>query len=199
MKRVIKIFIICVMLIGLILLNYSYASGETYTLDFEVSNANESFDLYVLLPKEYILFAIQEDGLNIEYTGADTLKNNNIPSISVNKNDIEDKLYEENGIEYTQIHLKENSQDKYEFDILADYPDMDMKFRVKNTTKDYIIHIDNFEVKNGVCKVEYDYAEESVKQEGTEISQFIIILLIVILIALIVVAIIAYNKQKEKE
>lgn len=199
MKRVIKIFIICVMLIGLILLNYSYASGETYTLDFEVSNANESFDLYVLLPKEYILFAIQEDGLNIEYTGADTLKNNNIPSISVNKNDIEDKLYEENGIEYTQIHLKENSQDKYEFDILADYPDMDMKFRVKNTTKDYIIHIDNFEVKNGICKVEYDYMEASVKQEGTEISQFIIILLIVILIALIVVTIIAYNKQKEKE
>ena len=199
MKRVIKIFIICVMLIGLILLNYSYASGETYTLDFEVSNANESFDLYVLLPKEYILFAIQEDGLNIEYTGADTLKNNNIPSISVNKNDIEDKLYEENGIEYTQIHLKENSQDKYEFDILADYPDRDMKFRVKNTTKDYIIHIDNFEVKNGICKVEYDYMEESVKQEGTEISQFIIILLIVILIALIVVTIIAYNKQKEKE
>ena len=41
--------------------------------------------------------------------------------------------------------------------------------------------------------------EESVKQEGTEISQFIIILLIVILIALIVVTIIAYNKQKEKE
>lgn len=199
MKRLTKIFIVLVMMLGMILLNYSYASGETYTLDFEVSNANESFDLYVLLPKEYILFAIQEDGLNIEYTGADTLKNNNIPSISVNKNDIEDKLYEENGIEYTQIHLKENSQGKYTFDILADYPDMDMKFRVKNTTKDYIIHIDNFEVKNGVCKVEYDYAEESVKQEGTEISQFIIILLIVILIALIVVAIIAYNKQKEKE
>ena len=41
MKRLTKIFIVLVMMLGMILLNYSYASGETYTLDFEVSSGDD--------------------------------------------------------------------------------------------------------------------------------------------------------------
>lgn len=196
MKRLITVFSVLLVILSGLLLNISYAYDETYTLEFEANNVNEDFDLYLLLPKDYIIFAIQEDGLNIEYTGAETLKNNDIPSIRVNKENINDELYEEDGKEYVQILLEENEDGKYEFDILSNYPDMDMKYRIKNMNKDYIVHIDNFKINNSVCKIEYDYEEDTVKQPDTEFIPFITKLLIIILIVIIVVGLIAYIKQR---
>ena len=40
-------------------------------------------DIYLLLPKEYIIEAIKYDGLDIEYKGVETFKENNIPSINI--------------------------------------------------------------------------------------------------------------------
>lgn len=197
MKRIIIILSIFVMIIGVIFFNYSCAYEETYTLEFEASDINnEDFDLYLLLPKDYILFAIEEDGLNIVYTGVDTLKNNDIPSIRVNKDNISDELYKEDGVEYIQIFLEENEEGKYEFDILANYSKMDMKYRIKNMTKDDIVHIDNFKVSNGVCKVEYNYEKNTVKQPDTEFIPFVTKVLMIVLIVIIVVSIIAYIKQR---
>ncbi len=196
MKRIITIFSILVMIIGVILFNYSCAYEETYTLEFEASDVNEDFDLYLLLPKDYILFAIEEDGLNIAYTGVDTLKNNDIPSIRVDKDNISDELYEEAGVEYIQILLEENEEGKYEFDILSNYSKMDMKYRVKNMTKDDIVHIDNFKISNGVCKVEYNYEKNTVKQPDTEFIPFVTKVLMIVLVVIIVVGIIAYIKQR---
>ena len=149
---------------------------------------------HILLPKDYIEFAIKEDGLDIEYTGVDTLKENNIPSIRVEDN-ISDEIYEENGIEYTQILLEPNEDGKYEFDILSSYPRMNMKYRIKNINKDYIVHIDNFKVDGGVCKVQYNYKEDTVKQPDTGIIPFVTKLLLIVLIVIIVVGIIAYIKK----
>lgn len=196
MKRLITIFNVLLVILSGLLLNISYAYDETYTLEFEANNVNEDFDLYLLLPKDYIVFAIKEDGLNIEYTGVDTLKNNDIPCIHVNKENINDELYEENGVEYIQILLEENEDGKYEFDILSNYPDMDMKYRIKNMNKDYIVHIDNFKINNSVCKIEYNYEEDIVKQPDTEFIPFVTKLLIITLIVIIVVGFIAYIKQR---
>lgn len=196
MKRMITIFSAVVMIIGIILLNYSYAYEETYTLEFKASDVSDNFDLYLLLPEDYILFAIKEDGLNIAYIGAETLKNNDIPSIRVNKENISDELYEENGVRYIQILLEENEKGKYEFDILSNYSKMDMKYRVKNMNKDDIAHIDNFKISNGVCKVEYNYEKNTVKQPDTEFIPFVTKVLIIILVVIIVVGIIAYIKQR---
>lgn len=196
MKRIITIFSIFVMIIGVILFNYSCAYEETYTLEFEASDVNEDFDLYLLLPKDYILFAIEEDGLNIAYTGVDTLKNNDIPSIRVDKDNISNEVYEEDGVEYIQILLEENEEGKYEFDILSNYSKMDMKYRVKNMTKDDIVHIDNFKISNGVCKVEYNYEKNTVKQPDTEFIPFVTKVLMIVLVVIIVVGIIAYIKQR---
>lgn len=196
MKRMITILSVFVMIIGVILFNYSYAYEKTYTLEFKASDVSEDFDLYLLLPKDYVLFAIEEDGLNIEYTGVETLKNNDIPSIRVDKESISDELYEEGGVEYIQILLEENEDGKYEFDILSNYNKMNMKYRVKNMNKDDIVHIDNFKISNGVCKVEYNYEKNTVKQPDTEFIPFVTKVLMIILVVIIVVGIIAYIKQR---
>ena len=196
MKRMITILSVFVMIIGVILFNYSYAYEKTYTLEFKASDVSEDFDLYLLLPKDYVLFAIEEDGLNIEYTGVETLKNNDIPSIRVDKESISDELYEEGGVEYIQILLEENEEGKYEFDILSNYNKMNMKYRVKNMNKDDIVHIDNFKISNGVCKVEYNYEKNTVKQPDTEFIPFVTKVLMIILVVIIVVGIIAYIKQR---
>ena len=196
MKRMITIFSVFVMIIGVILFNYSYAYEKTYTLEFKASDVSDNFDLYLLLPKDYVLFAIEEDGLNIEYTGVETLKNNDIPSIRVDKESISDELYEEGGVKYIQILLQENEKGKYEFDILSNYNKMNMKYRVKNMNKDDIVHIDNFKISNGVCKVEYNYEKNTVKQPDTEFIPFVTKILMIILVVIIVVGIIAYIKQR---
>lgn len=197
MKKIISILGLIVLLIGGILLGTSYAAYETtYTLEFEASNVSEDFDLYLLLPKDYIEFAIEDDGLDIEYTGVDTLKNNEIPSIRVNKENVSDELYEEDGVEYVQILLEENDDGVYEFDILSNYPEMDMKYRIRNINKDYIVHINKFKIDDGVCKIEYDYEEDTVKQPDTQFIPFVTKLLLVILVVIIVIGLIAYIKQR---
>ena len=117
-------------------LNNSYCYDEKITLEFETVDDSEMFDLYILLPREYINYAIKNDGLDIEYEGVETLKNRDIPSINVNKENISNDLYEEDDEEYIQILLEENENNKYEFYILKDYGKLNIKYRIKNINKD---------------------------------------------------------------
>ena len=197
MRKLVFIFSILLIIILGVLANFSYAYEKMYTLEFEASDVSKSFDLYLLLPKEYIEYAIRKDDLDIEYKGVETLKDNDIPSIKVeNKNDISDELYKENGIEYIQILLNQNEDGKYVFDILEDYPDMDMKYRIKNVDKDDIVHINNFEISDNVCKIEYNYDENTIKQPNTTFVPFLMKLLIILLAVIIVIGAVAYIKQR---
>ena len=197
MRRLVFVFSILLIIILGSIMNFSYAYEKVYTLEFEASDVSKSFDLYLLLPKEYIEYAIRKDGLDIKYKGVETLKDNDIPSINIeNKNDISDELYKENGIEYIQILLKQNEDGKYVFDILEDYADMDMKFRIKNVDKDDIVHIDNFKISDNVCKIEYNYDENTVKQPDTTFVPFLTKLLIILLAVIIVIGAVAYIKQR---
>lgn len=178
-------------------LNNSYCYEEIITLEFETVDDSEMFDLYILLPREYINYAIKNDGLDIEYEGVETLKNREIPSINVNKENISNNLYEEDGEEYIQILLEENENNKYEFDILKDYGKLNIKYRIKNINRDEIVHIDNFKIdSNNVCEIKYNYEENTVKQPNVGFIPFITKLLIVILLIIIIVGIIAYVKQR---
>lgn len=197
MRKLVFIFSILLIIILGVLANFSYAYEKMYTLEFEASDVSKSFDLYLLLPKEYIEYAIRKDDLDIEYKGVETLKDNDIPSINIeNKNDISDELYKENGIEYIQILLHQNEDGKYVFDILEDYPDMDMKYRIKNVDKDDIVHINNFEISDDVCKIEYNYDENTIKQPNTTFVPFLMKLLIILLAVIIVIGAVAYIKQR---
>lgn len=197
MRKLVFIFSILLIIILGVLANFSYAYEKMYTLEFEASDVSKSFDLYLLLPKEYIEYAIRKDDLDIEYKGVETLKDNDIPSINIeNKNDISDELYKENGIEYIQILLHQNEDGKYVFDILEDYPDMDMKYRIKNVDKDDIVHINNFEISDDVCKIEYNYDENTIKQPNTTFVAFLTKVLIILLAVIIVIGAVAYIKQR---
>ena len=177
--------------------NNSYCYDEMVTLEFETVNESEMFDLYILLPKEYIEYVIKNDELDIEYEGVETLKDNDIPSINVNKENIIDDLYKENDEEYIQILLEENEDNKYEFDILKDYGKLDIKYRIKNINRDEIVHIDNFKIdSNNVCEIKYNYEENTVKQPNVGFIPFITKLLIIILVIIIIVGIIAYVKKR---
>jgi len=177
--------------------NNSYCYDEMVTLEFETVNESEMFDLYILLPKEYIEYVIKNDELDIEYEGVETLKDNDIPSINVNKENISNDLYKENDEEYIQILLEENEDNKYEFDILKDYGKLDIKYRIKNINRDEIVHIDNFKIdSNNVCEIKYNYEENTVKQPNVGFIPFITKLLIIILVIIIIVGIIAYVKKR---
>lgn len=177
--------------------NNSYCYNEMVTLEFETVNESEMFDLYILLPKEYIEYVIKNDELDIEYEGVETLKDNDIPSINVNKENISNDLYKENDEEYIQILLEENENNKYEFDILKDYGKLNIKYRIKNINRDEIVHIDNFKIdSNNVCEIKYNYEENTVKQPNVGFIPFITKLLIIILVIIIIVGIIAYVKQR---
>ena len=177
--------------------NNSYCYDEMVTLEFETEDEKEMFDLYILLPKEYIEYVIKNDELDIEYEGVETLKNNEIPSINVNKENISNDLYKENDEEYIQILLEENEDNKYEFDILKDYGKLDIKYRIKNINRDEIVHIDNFKIdSNNVCEIKYNYEENTVKQPNVGFIPFITKLLIIILVIIIIVGIIAYVKKR---
>lgn len=195
-KIIIGIISILLLISGIIGINTVNAKETTYTLRFKADDITEDFDLYLLLPKEYIIFAIKEAGLDIEYNGAETLKENDIPNIEVNKNNIMDEVYQEDGREYVQILFDKNEDNIYEFEVLTSYVDMDIKFRIKNINKDYIAHIDNFKIENGVCEVDYNYRTDEVKQLNQTFIPFLTKLLVIILIIIIVVAIISYIKHK---
>lgn len=198
MKRYIVIICICVLVI---MMNISIVmANSTYTIELEVTKntENKSFTLYMLLPQDYIEYAINKAGLDIEYTGAETLKQYDIPLINIDKEKIQDETYSENGIEYVQILLEQNEDSMYIFEIIEDYPDMDMKLRVKNNEKDYIMHIDNFKIKDDVCQIEYNYDKNEIKQPTKITINFGTLLLIIILVFIAIIGIIAKIKGRNE-
>ena len=179
----------------------SYAKTEEYfELQFKVMNndENQNIEIYLLLPKEYIEFAIQNEGLNINYEGVNTLKENTISSINVDKTKIQDDIYEEDGVEYIQILLDKNEEELYNFDILSSYEKLDMKYRIKTENEDYIVHIDNFKIENNKCEIEYNVEENIVKQPDKKVFSIYTIILIIILVIIVILGIISYVTQRNR-
>ena len=179
----------------------SYAKTEEYfELQFKVMNndENQNIEIYLLLPKEYIEFTIQNEGLNINYEGANTLKENTISSINVDKTKIQDDIYEEDGVEYIQILLDKNEEELYNFNILSSYEKLDMKYRIKTENEDYIVHIDNFKIENNKCEIEYNVEENIVKQPDKKVFSIYTIILIIILVIIVILGIISYVTQRNR-
>ena len=198
--NLVTIFIICILTIlsQSIFLNANASNSETYTYNIEIKNNtnNDNVDIYILLPKEYIIYVINYDNLDIDYEGVETLKNNVIPNISVKKENIQDKLYKEENKEYISILLEENEDGIYQFEALQDYTNMDIKFRIKN---DYIMDVSNFNIENNICEIQYDYDKNEIKQPGKIKINFGTIFLIILAILLIITAIISKKKTENKQ
>lgn len=104
--------------------------------------------------------------------------------------------YEEENTRYLQIKLQQDKQGKYIFPILTSYGEKNMKYRIKNDSKDYIVHIDNFEIEDGVCEINYYYDTDVIKQPDRKIMPFGVMILFIILIVVIFITLISYIKQK---
>lgn len=195
MRKVLNIVLIIFIFIMVFTPNAIASDFSTYELNLEVTSnvKNKEFNMYILLPKNYIIYAIENANIRLEYNGVETLKENDIQGISLNKNNIQDEVYTEGENEYIQILLEPNEDNEYTFDILAGYMQKDIKFRVRNDEKDYIMHIDNFEIKNNICKIEYNYDKDEIKQPDTIKISFSTVLFI-ILIIIVLIAIIAKIK-----
>ena len=182
MKKFMKIIYIIIMAIMLLAPVANASSYKTIDLQLKVTKNvnNANFNMYMLLPKDYIVYAINNANLNIEYDGPNTLKENTIIGISVEKSKIQDETYNEDGIEYVQILLEPTNDNIYNFKILSDYNKLDMKFRVKNDEKDYIMHIDNFKTDDNECKMEYNYDQNQIRQANKIVIHFGTLLLIII-------------------
>mgnify|MGYP003371946464 CR=1 FL=1 len=200
MKKM-KLLFVVVIIISMIsvLIPNAYSSDiETYKISLIVKDNknNEDINLYILLPKEYIEYAIDSANLDIDYQGVETIKDNDILGINVNKENIKNDLYIENNIEYVQILLEKNLNNEYTFDVLENYyGDEKIKLRIKNDSKDYIMHIDNFEIEEGICKIEYNYSENTIKQPDKIVINFGAIILIILLIIILIVIIITKQKN----
>ena len=197
MKKYLTIVLLIILMIGLLV--PTVKADSTYTIQLEVtSNENNAdFGLFMLLPSNYIIYAINHAGLDIEYTGAETLIQNDIPLINVDKKNIQNETYVENGIEYVQILLEPNADGLYTFEILSNYSEMDMKLRVQNDEKDYIMHINNFEIEDNVCEIEYNYDKDEIKQPTKIRINFGTLLLIILLIIIIIIAIVSKIKTNK--
>ena len=156
MTKFLNIIILSVLVFTSMALPTKATDGEMTKLKLEVEDVNENYEIYMLLPKKYIMYAIQHDGLDIEYDGANTLKHNTIPSIVVDVNNVQDETYIEDRIEYVQIKLDNLGDNEYLFEIIPEYTDMDMKYRVKSASKDDILIIENFQIENNKCEIEYN-------------------------------------------
>ena len=203
MKKILSIFIIFIILASTMIIVVQASDYKHIELNLKILDytRRDKVNLSILLPKDYIIYAINNSNLNIEYKGVETLKDNDIIGIEVNKNNINDELYVDNntGIEYIQIRLEPNSEGNYTFNILENYKKLDMKFRITNDEKDYIMHIDNFKTENNVCKIEYNYTKDKLKQPETIKINFITLFFIVILIILVIVTIMVKVKVENNK
>ncbi len=171
MKKIIKVIIISIILITSVYIPVKATEGKTTQLKLTVTDADEAYDIYMLLPKNYIKYAIQHDGLDIEYDGANTLIYNTIPSIVVNVQNVLTDTYIDDGVEYVQIKLDDIGEEEYIFEIISEYTDMDMMYRIKSESKDNLMLIDNFTVEDNMCKMEYNYKQDTIQsQSGTELK-----------------------------
>ena len=116
--------------------------------------------------------------------------------INLDKTKVQDDIYEENGIKYIQILLDKYKKDTYSFDILSDYTELNIKYRIKGKSEDYIVHIDNFKVEDDKCEVQYNVDQNIVKQPDKKVFSFYTIVLIIILIIVILLGSISYIEQK---
>lgn len=199
MKKAINIILIFI--ISVLIANTNiYANEEDFfELEFSVLENKEEkdLDIYLLLPKEYIIEAIKYDGLDIEYKGVETFKENNIPSINISNEEISDDVYLEDNTEYIQILLKPNEDGIYTFNILSGYLDKKIKFRIKSEDSDMIAYIEEPRIKDSKCKIEYNVNANTIKQPDEKVFSTNTLLALIVVIIIIAGIIFIYNKQKK--
>ena len=189
-RKIINIILIfCMIVCAFFWLNEVYAE-EYNEVNFAVVNTEEDYEVYLLLPEKYIKYINEQKNLNFKIN--DIAKNTKAVPRYINyfdANEARKELYEENGIKYLQVKLK-NVAHNFIFYIAPGYTDMDMKIRYTSNTRDIIIHLDNFTYnQDGICKVTYDYKTNDFRtadEVKAGVSRYVVILVILLIVMCIV-------------
>ena len=154
----------------------------------------------MLLPKEYIEYAISKSGLDIEYIGAETLTKKDIPGIEIDKTQVQPNVYTEQGVEYVQVLLSAIEQNHYQFKVLKSYGKLDVKFKFQITGEDEsaIMHLENFSVdEDNTYHIKYNYEKDTLTNEIVRKGH--IAWWQIVLIILIILFIMAITKRREQK
>lgn len=199
-KKILLIFILLIMLLIWmvpVLAIQVGTKGDTYEIQLTMKNKQPSYQLYLLLPRDYLEYVIAQKGLDLVYEGPDTLIEHEIPGISVSRDKVQAQEYVEDQKQYVSILLTPDDKEMFYFTVVSSYPNQDIKFRYVNGEKDFIVHLDDFRVQDGVCQIEYDGKQDTVKNVYTtkgkiEWWQILIVVLLVVFISYV-------TKQKIKK
>ena len=190
-KMLINIMAIFTVLIAIINIPQVKATEEYETLDLTIEDINKDYKLYVLLPREYIEYAIAKSGLDIEYIGAETLAKEDIPGIEIDKTQVQTNVFTEQGVEFVQVLLQATEQNHYQFKVLKSYGQLDVKFKfqINGEKESVIMHLENFSAnKDNTYHIKYNYAKDTLKNEVVKkghIAWWQIVLIILIILFII--------------
>lgn len=190
-KKIIINIVLLVCIICTVFQSICVVYAEDFNeVNFTVTNTEEDYIVYLLLPESYIKYINNIKGLN-----------HNITSIPGNEQAIVDyinyfdvnatkkDLYEENGIKYLQVELT-NVAHNFTFYIAPGYKNMDFKLRYTSNTKDVILHLSSFSYNvDGECRVIYDYSSNEFKTNDEikeSVNKYIVILAILLIVMCIV-------------
>lgn len=197
-KILINLIIVFILIATIINIPQVKASEEYETLDLTIEDINKGYKLYVLLPREYIEYAIAKSGLDIEYIGAETLTKEDIPGIEIDKTQVQPNVYTEQGVEYIQVLLQATEQNHYQFKVLKSYGQLDVKFKfqINGENESVIMHLENFSAnKNDTYNIKYNYEKETLK--NVAIRKGYVKWWPIVIIILIILFIIFITKRKK--
>ena len=144
------------------------AVTEYNTIELTIKDIEKEYELSLLLPVDYIQYAIENSENHITYTGPETLVNNDISTLEIDKSLVKPKIFTQEDIQYVEVTLKPIAADYYQFKMLKDYNKFDIKFKIqKNGEKEStIMYLDNFKFnQEGICKLTYDSNKEKLTSE----------------------------------
>ena len=179
------ILLFCMICCGLLGV-YTVNAEDFYEINFTVLNTEEDYTITWLLPQKYIDYINKQVGANYtidQIPGNTSAKSSYISYFNVAN--AKNEKYEENGIRYLQIELKDVANSCL-FYVAPGYPDMDFKLRYTSATRDVILHLNDFTYnENGDCNIKYDYATNDFIKENevkTGVNKYVVILIVLLAI-----------------
>ena len=193
MKKTVVIILLQILITFMCITNVK-AETEYNTLDLTIKDMESSYELSLLLPVEYIQYAIENSENKVTYTGPETLVNNDISTLNIDKNSVKPKLFTQENVQYVEVTMTPYSTNHYQFKVLKNYSKLDIKFKILKTgeTQSTIMYLDDFKFDGeGMCRLTYDAKQDTLKSEdykkiSTSWWKIIIGIVIVIIICAIV-------------
>lgn len=187
MKKTVVIILLQILITFMCITNVK-AETEYNTLDLTIKDMESSYELSLLLPVEYIQYAIENSENKVTYTGPETLVNNDISTLNIDKNSVKPKLFTQENVQYVEVTMTPYSTNHYQFKVLKNYSKLDIKFKILKTgeTQSTIMYLDDFKFDGeGMCRLTYDAKQDTLKSEDykkASVSWWKIIIGIVIVI-----------------